>query len=154
MGTVWQRKDDKWRDEAEGKRKEWGKRVCSLFQMGTVWQRKDDKWRDNEAEGKRKEWGKRVDFGVLITILVELECWTFKSLSGLARCCCCRFDPHSRHFLLFLASLLLFLSSLSNALKFCWMKVPSLVSSSRPYFLVSMVPKVWVWGHVWKMKSS
>ena len=28
MGTVWQRKDDKWRDdEADGKRKEWGKRV-------------------------------------------------------------------------------------------------------------------------------
>ena len=36
MGTVWQRKDDKWRDdEADGKRKEWGKRVDRSCAQGT-----------------------------------------------------------------------------------------------------------------------
>ena len=36
MGIVWQRKDDKWRDdEADGKRKEWGKRVDRSCAQGT-----------------------------------------------------------------------------------------------------------------------
>ena len=36
MGTVWQRKDNKWRDdEAEGKRKKWGKRVDRCCAQGT-----------------------------------------------------------------------------------------------------------------------
>ena len=65
MGTVWQRKDDKWRDdEAEGKRKEWGKWVVRSCAQGTSTDRDFYRCCEDYRNGSRPRSGKDREAGL------------------------------------------------------------------------------------------